>query len=253
MSEHDRRALRDHWDRLSALDPDRSIIDPNDRRGHKNRYLAGLRDTAMLESLLDVPAGSVLLDYGCGSGSGSRTLLQAGWQVIGLDISTPLLQQARTRCAGHADHAMFATTDGRTVPLADGSIAAAITYGVLIYCVSDEELVHLLGEFRRALQPGGRLILVEQVKRQDRIAEQGLKRFRTIEAWHRHLTDAGFSVDRSTVLRHGRFPGTIALQRGLVPRALWRGMAKLERLVGAAGVAPWDYADVRLVARAPSA
>lgn len=249
MSEHARRALRNHWDRLATLDPDRSIIDPNDRRGHKNRYLAGLRDMALLESLRDVPAGDVLLDYGCGSGSGSATMLEAGWQVIGLDISTPLLQQARVRCAG--SRALFATTDGRTVPLEEGTIAAAITYGVLIYCVSDAEVAHILGEFRRALKPGGRLVLIEQVKWRDQIAERGLKRFRTLDDWRGHLDDAGFDFECSTVLRHGRFPGTIALQYGLVPRTLWRGMARLERAVGALGVAPWDYADVRLVARAP--
>lgn len=248
MSEHGRHALRDHWDRLAALDPDRSIIDPNDRRGHKNRYLAGLRDMALLESLRDVPTGDVLLDYGCGSGSGSATLLRAGWQVIGLDISTPLLQQARIRCAGA--RALFATTDGRTVPLADGAVAAVITYGVLIYCVSDLQLAHILGEFRRTLKPGGRLVLIEQVRRRDQIAEHGLKRFRTLDDWHRRLAGAGFDVERSTILRHGRFPGTIALQYGLVPRTLWRGMARLERALGGFGVAPWDYADVRLVARA---
>jgi len=250
MAEHSRRALREHWDRLSALDPDRSIIDPNDRRGYKNRYLAGLRDVALLESLREVPPAALILDYGCGSGSGSATLLDAGWQVVGLDISTPLLQQARLRC--HRDRALFATTDGRTVPLKDGAIAAAITYGVLIYCVADDELTRLLAEFRRTLQPGGVLILIEQVKRHDHLAEEGLKRFRTINDWHRHLASAGFVVELSTILRHGRFPGTIALQHGLVPRALWRGMAKLERAVGALGVAPWDYADIRLVARAPA-
>jgi len=250
MPEWNRRALREHWDRLSTLDPDRSIIDPNDRRGYKNRYLAGLRDGALLEVLRDVPPGASLLDYGCGSGSGSASLLDAGWHVIGLDISMPLLQQARLRC--QRDRALFAATDGRTVPLKDGAIAAAITYGVLIYCVADDELARLLAEFRRALQPGGVLILIEQVKRHDHLAEEGLKRFRTIGDWHRHLARAGFVVERSTVLRHGRFPGTMALQHGLVPRALWRSMARLERIVGALGVAPWDYADVRLVARAPA-
>lgn len=250
MAEPTRRALREHWDRLSALDPDRSIIDPNDRRGYKNRYLAGLRDMALLESLHEVPPGAVLLDYGCGSGSGSATLLEAGWQVVGLDISTPLLQQARHRC--HGERALFAATDGRSVPLGNGAIAAAITYGVLIYCVADDDLTRLLAEFRRALRPGGVLILIEQVKRRDHLAEAGLKRFRTIGDWHRHLSSAGFVVECSTVLRHGRFPGTIALQHGLVPRALWRGMARLERAVGTIGVAPWDYADVRLVARAPA-
>lgn len=250
MSEHTRRALREHWDRLSDLDPDRSIIDPNDRRGYKNRYLAGLRDVALLESLHKVPPGSLLLDYGCGSGSGSATLLNAGWRVVGLDISTPLLQQARLRC--HQGRALFAKIDGRTVPLKAGAIAAAITYGVLIYCVDDDELARLLAEFRRALQPGGVLILIEQVKRHDHLAEEGLKRFRTIGDWHRHLASAGFGVEHSTILRHGRFPGTVALQHGLVPRSLWRGMARLERAFGALGVAPWDYADVRLVARAPA-
>jgi len=250
MRKRNHHSLREHWDRLSALDPDRSIIDPNDSRGHKNRYVAGLRDGALLESLNEIPSDAVLLDYGCGSGSGSATLLDAGWRVVGLDISPLLLQQARLRCP--FEGALFAATDGRTVPLMDGAIAAAVTYGVLIYCVADDELIKLLAEFKRSLRPGGLLILIEQVRRRDHVAEHGLKRFRTVGDWRKHLADAGFVVEHHTILRHGRFPGTLALQRGLVPRSLWHGMAKLERAAGAFGVLPWDYADVRLVARVPT-
>lgn len=244
------RNLREHWNRLSALDPDRSIIDPNDSRGHKNRYLAGLRNQAFLESLQGMPPGALLLDYGCGSGSATGMLLNEDWRVIGMDISMPLLRQARQRCPRR--EAAFLLTDGRTLPLGEGAVAAALTYGVLIYCVADSDLTTLLMEFRRVLRPGGLLILVEQVKRRDHIAEHGLKRFRTIGDWRRRLGDAGFVVEHHTVLRHGRFPGTIALQRGLVPPSLWRGMARLERTAGTFGVLPWDYADVRFVAHVPA-
>lgn len=64
MSDSDRE-LRAYWDDLSRIDPDAAIIDPNDRRGSKNRYLAGIRDAAFRDGLRRhaVNAG-VLLDLG---------------------------------------------------------------------------------------------------------------------------------------------------------------------------------------------
>lgn len=243
-------ALRRHWDALAALDPDQSVIDPNDRRGHKNRYLGQIRDHAFVEALGALPGGATILDLGCGSGSGSIGLLASGWSVLGLDISLPLLRQAVARCGDFP--ATFAQVDGRTLPVLDGSVDAAVTYGVLIYVVDDDALVALLRQLRGALAPGGTLVLIEQARRRGCLAEAGLKRFRSPEEWCTAVTRAGFALARCDVLRHGRFPATPLVRQGLVPRQAWGALRRVERWLGRiAGVLPWDYADIRIVATSP--
>lgn len=242
--------LRHHWDALSALDPDQSVIDPNDHLGHKNRYLGQIRDEAFVDALQALPRGATILDLGCGSGSGSIGLLASGWSVLGLDISFPLLRQAEARCRGRP--ATFAQVDGRTLPVVSGSFDAAVTYGVLIYVVEDDALIALLRQLRDALAPGGTAVLIEQARRKGRIAENGLKRFRSPLEWCSLVTQAGFELSCCDVLRHGRFPITPLVRQGLVPRAAWGVLRQMERMVGRiAGVLPWDYADLRIVATVP--
>ena len=55
-------------------------------------------EKALLERLLALlePPGT-LLEVGCGSGHFSRWLAGRGWQVVGLDLSAPMLAEARAR------------------------------------------------------------------------------------------------------------------------------------------------------------
>ena len=109
----------DHWDRLSVHPPDASVIDPGDRSGRKNRYIASVRDESILESLNGIRADSVVLDFGCGTGSLTRALVASGRHVLGVDISAGLLQRTPERALG--DSALFVRYDGTRLPVADAS------------------------------------------------------------------------------------------------------------------------------------
>ncbi|MFD1298898.1 class I SAM-dependent methyltransferase [Lysobacter gummosus] len=244
------RDQRAYWDGLSQIDPDAAIIDPNDRRGLKNRYLAGMRDEAFRSSLcrhgLD---DCVLLDLGCGTGSSTQPLLKAGYSVLGIDISLGLLRHAKVRCGDK--HCLFIATDGSQLPIADATVDAAVVYVVLSYLVDDDRARALLESVRRSLKPNAPLIMIEQARTQRRTTEAGLKVQRSRPEWLALLSSAGFKVDSSHILRHGRFPTTPLIRAGWLPPRLWPHISRLEaRIAAHTGVLPWDYAEILFEARA---
>lgn len=246
-----RSKQRSYWDALADSDPDAAVIDPNDKRGLKNRYLAEVRDLAFLQTLAarNVVSG-VLLDVGTGTGSAALPLLDAGYRVLGVDISFGLLRHAQERCG--AGNGLFALTDGRELPVKAQSFDAAIVYVVLSYLVDDATALALLANIRTALKPGAALVMIEQVRANRRICEDGLKVQRTISEWRRLLDKAGFSSSTFAILRHGRFPGTPLIKAGLIPPRFWPLMRGIEAWVGRCfGVLKWDYAEVKFVAVAP--
>jgi ubiquinone/menaquinone biosynthesis C-methylase UbiE len=103
--------------------------------------------------------GKAVLDYGCGPGND----LVGFWEhskpsrLIGIDISSQALAEARRRLSLHApDQAVELLTvdDGSaTLPLDDGSVDLIHSSGVLHHTPN---LDALLAEFRRVLRPGGR-------------------------------------------------------------------------------------------------
>jgi SAM-dependent methyltransferase len=56
-------------------------------------------EVEFLLETLDLPAGSTLLDVGCGTGRHAVALAQAGFKVTGVDLSDAMLDEARQRAA----------------------------------------------------------------------------------------------------------------------------------------------------------
>lgn len=238
---------RQYWDGLSAVDPDAAVIDPNDHRGCKNRYLAGMRDLAFKESLeaSGVKKGT-LLDLGCGSGSATLPLARGGHRVVGVDISGGLLRHAGERCRD--SEVLFVRTGGGPPPLLEDVLDGAVVYGVLCYVIDDAEARRILEGVRSALKPGSPLVMIEQIRRSRRLVEDGFKVQRTRGELVALLEAAGFSVESTTILRHGRFPATPLVAAGLLPPSTWGAIRTMERRIAAlSGVFPWDYAETRFV------
>ena len=236
----------DHWDRLSVHPPDASVIDPGDRSGRKNRYIASVRDESILESLNGIRADSVVLDFGCGTGSLTRALVASGRHVLGVDISAGLLQRTPERALG--DSALFVRYDGTRLPVADASVGVVTTYVVLNHVIDDDALVAILRELHRVLVPGGRLVAIEQVRTRRTIDKSAWQHRRTFGDFLSHFTAAGFESVSADIVRYGRLPSTYALRYGLLPESWTPSLRRFELRLGTwLGIVAWDYCDVRFV------
>ena len=73
----------------------------------------------LLQELLDPKPGEILLDVGCGTGIFTGSILSSGAEVIGLDISIPMLSRAFSRFQKQR----FSPLAGNmlTLPFASGS------------------------------------------------------------------------------------------------------------------------------------
>jgi len=234
---------QDYWNSLSKLDPDASVIDPKDKLGFKNGYIAGIRDYYFSQYIERAGSGGVLLDFGCGTGSATLGLLKQGCQVVGLDISENLLQVARRRCDQSAS--VFVLIDGASIPFRAGSFSAAVDYVVLSYIIDNEKVVQLLGEIKRVLQSGASFAMIEQTRRKRIETESGLKVQRTQEEWYSIFELAGFKCVSSQVVRYGQFPFTYLIRYGCIPKLFWPMLMRFERWVGGfCGVLPFGYAEV---------
>ncbi len=120
---------------------------------YDNRLTAfvGERELRQIRPL--VPAGSLVLDYGCGTGRTTLDLLRRGCTVTAYDISTGMLDQAITKSARLNLTAEFisdpAQLSGREWPV-------ITCIGVLDYYPEPGPLLELLKGY---MAPGGLLVV----------------------------------------------------------------------------------------------
>lgn len=104
--------------------------------------------------------GERALDLGCGPGYLLRDLAASvgdRGQAIGVDISEPMLELAKRRCAGLAN-VRLETAEATKLPLEDRTADFACVLQVYAYV---RELDEALVELRRVLWPGGRAVILD--------------------------------------------------------------------------------------------
>jgi SAM-dependent methyltransferase len=104
------------------------------------------------------PPEGELLDVPCGFGRHALPLARAGYRVVGVDRSEALLAEARRRAAA-AEWPRLITADYRELPFEDGSFDAALNLFSSLGYLGDEADTSVLGEIRRTLRPGARLVI----------------------------------------------------------------------------------------------
>jgi SAM-dependent methyltransferase len=109
---------------------------------HRSRYRFAARFVA----------GQRVLDVACGSGFGLSMLRAAGARPMGFDYDVPTLFLVKREDPRTA----LASADGTRLPLKNASIDQVVSFETIEH-VDDARA--LVGELRRVLRPGGRLIL----------------------------------------------------------------------------------------------
>jgi len=118
--------------------------------GRIKRFI-GERELRAVRSV--VPQGSVVLDYGCGTGRTTLDLLRRGCWVTAYDPSSAMLGVAARRARELGHDAEFVS---ETSPLAGRTWPVVTCIGVLDYYPNPTAL---LGQLARYLAPRGRIVV----------------------------------------------------------------------------------------------
>jgi ubiquinone/menaquinone biosynthesis C-methylase UbiE len=131
-------------ERTESVVFDRIAHDYDATRGGEERGQAVATAAAPM-----LPADPIL-EVGVGTGLVAGALARAGRQVIGVDLSVPMLRYAAGRIPGRV-----AVGDAQRLPLADGAVPSVLFVHVL-HLVADTTAT--LTEAARVLRPGGRIV-----------------------------------------------------------------------------------------------
>ena len=108
----------------------------------------GVAEALAIATLL--PAHSRILDVGCGNGVPiTEALVNAGHRVVGLDSSAGMLARFRANLPGTP----IVRGDARCLPFADGSLDAAISWGMIFHLPPTGQAA-VFASVSRALKPG---------------------------------------------------------------------------------------------------
>jgi SAM-dependent methyltransferase len=115
-------------------------------------------EVTRLIELLELPDGAAILDCPCGQGRHAHLLAEAGYDVTGIDYSTPLLNIAKAR--GTGSRLRYRKGDMRSLPAAwtgrfDAVLNLFTSFGFFDDVADDAKVIR---QFARVLAPGGRLV-----------------------------------------------------------------------------------------------
>jgi SAM-dependent methyltransferase len=163
-----------------------------------------LRSTlALFADLIRAAGDGPVADVGCGPGHVTAHLHKLGVDAFGIDLSPVMIDVAR-RDYPHLRFEVGSMTD---LDLAEDSVAGLLAFWSLIH-VPDDDVPMVFGHFRRALRPGGPLLLGFHVGDESRLKTQGYgghpmnvfvhrRQPGQVAAW---LRDAGFTVEAQMLI-----------------------------------------------------
>ncbi len=182
------------------------------------RHDWGLEELEMFASKIKESGGSKVLDLGCGSGVHSRHLVNAGLDVVGLDLSPKMIEKAKTR----VPEADFIVGDIGEIPFEDLAFDGVYARASLLH-ISKEDLDEVLKNIHKILKENGVLyVAVKEGEGEREVDEerygQSIRRFYSFfndEEMRKHLKEAGFEVEeaRKFVRRENSIPWLLFLAK----------------------------------------
>jgi SAM-dependent methyltransferase len=146
-------------------------------RWGKRRYK---RPALLVDWLALLPPRAVLLDLGCGGGQDARYLKAAGYCVIGLDCTLPLLRFGKTR----APSVPLVLADMRSLPVRSGSLGGIWAAASLMH-LPKPAAFQVLRELHHLVGSGGLLAATVTYGTRSRILERGWIPGRYFARWRK--------------------------------------------------------------------
>lgn len=133
--------------------PDLDLI----RNGRHYDALKAQNDIPFYLTHAQAAAGPVL-EIGCGTGRVTLALAAAGVNVIGLDVSAPMLEEARRKAERHRVRVEWIEADGRSFDLGQRFALIIMPFNTLQFFRDPTSLGQLFDRVKSHLQDGGRFI-----------------------------------------------------------------------------------------------
>ena len=178
-------------------------------------------------------SGGLAVDIGCGAGRNTIPLAEAGWSVIGADLSRPMLEAAvaRARESDARDRLAFALAPMDALPIADRSADLIVAHGIWNLARSGAEFRRGVREAARVARAGAALFVFTFSRRTLRetaqpIADESFvftdfsgqpQVFLTADQLTAELASAGFAPDSAVPLTEHNVPRPGALSARAVP------------------------------------
>ena len=114
----------------------------------------GVRQAAIAAA--GIEPGMIVADVGTGTGFLAEAALDAGAQVIGVDLSQRMLDEVASRFVGRPFDGRLSSE--REIPLAKGEVDAVVANMFLHHA---EDPPATIAQLAKALKPGGRLVITD--------------------------------------------------------------------------------------------
>lgn len=158
-----RRARRKPWwEEMFNDDYLRSLPDYSKRQTQK--------EVDFLESALGIKAGGMILDLACGNGRHAVELSTRGYQVVGLDLSLPMLARAAELAQKNKQKINFIHGDMRQIAF-ESTFDGACCLGTSMGYFDDETNIKVIEGIHKSLKSRG-MLLIEVANRDFLIMNQ---------------------------------------------------------------------------------
>jgi len=171
---------------------------------------------------LRMPAGTTVLDAGCGVGRWSRLLARRGALVTGVDLSPTMIEEAgrRARAAGVADRCRFLVGDLATLRL-PATFDRILVVTVLQHILDSAAAAEAVRRLAAHLAPSGQLIVLEAApNREMRAYDHPAFRARTAGEYLSLFAEAGLRCRQVAGVDPARFKLPVVALYPRLPRLL---------------------------------
>ncbi len=152
----------------------------------------------LIAEMLMPKHAETIIDVGCGTGIFTIDFLAAGCQVVGLDISRPMLAMAVRKAAGQS----FSAVEGdmRQLPFKDGVFDKAVSVTALEFITEAKEAID---ELFRITRPGGVVVVATL----NSLSPWAQRRQVKTHRGQRHILENAFYRSGQELLAFSALPG----------------------------------------------